>query len=75
MATGEQIEPLVRESVQKLATVSLCQVFSDLIPGYHIRLPTEQEQAQKVSWCHRIRGGRGGCGEREVHIRILRSLA
>ncbi len=35
--------------LRKLALLSACAVFKDIIPGYRIRLPTPQELAVKVS--------------------------
>ena len=41
-------DPDVLVTVRKLVMVSLMEVFKDIIPGYRIRLPSEQEQKQKV---------------------------
>ena len=35
-------------TVQKYVTLSLLEVFKDIIPGYCIRMPTEKEEQQKV---------------------------
>uniref|UniRef100_F1KWQ1 NOC3-like protein n=1 Tax=Ascaris suum TaxID=6253 RepID=F1KWQ1_ASCSU len=48
MCKGEEVHSLVRESVQKLATASLVQVFVDIIPGYAIRSLSEDERSQKM---------------------------
>ena len=42
-------DPDVLVTVRKLVMVSLMEVFKDIVPGYHLRQPTEQEQKQKVS--------------------------
>ncbi|XP_039165303.1 nucleolar complex protein 3 homolog [Eucalyptus grandis] len=36
-------------AIVKLGLLSLLAVFKDIIPGYHIRLPTEKELVMKVS--------------------------
>ena len=36
-------------TVRKLVMISLMELFKDIVPGYHIRLPTEKEQKQKVN--------------------------
>ena len=41
-------DPDVLVTVRKLVMVSLMEVFKDIVPGYHLRQPTEQEQKQKV---------------------------
>ena len=41
-------DPDVFVTVRKLVMVSLMEVFKDIIPGYRIRLPSEQEQKQRV---------------------------
>ncbi|PIO53429.1 nucleolar complex-associated protein, partial [Teladorsagia circumcincta] len=48
LCQGEKVHPLVRESVQKLAVVSILQVLIDIIPGYSIRELTAEERKQKV---------------------------
>uniref|UniRef100_W6NP63 Nucleolar complex protein 3 homolog n=1 Tax=Haemonchus contortus TaxID=6289 RepID=W6NP63_HAECO len=48
LCQGEKVHSLVRESVQKLAVVSILQVFIDIIPGYSIRELTAEEKKQKV---------------------------
>ncbi|KAK6013284.1 nucleolar complex-associated protein [Ostertagia ostertagi] len=48
LCQGEKVRPLVRESVQKLAVVSMLQVLIDIIPGYSIRELTAEERKQKV---------------------------
>ena len=35
-------------TVRKYATVSLMEVFKDIVPGYRLRIPTEKETAQRV---------------------------
>uniref|UniRef100_A0A914RCD3 Nucleolar complex-associated protein 3 N-terminal domain-containing protein n=1 Tax=Parascaris equorum TaxID=6256 RepID=A0A914RCD3_PAREQ len=45
MCKGEEVHSLVRESVQKLATASVVEIFVDIIPGYAIR---EDERSQKM---------------------------
>ncbi|VDN36156.1 unnamed protein product [Gongylonema pulchrum] len=40
--------PAVREIVMKLASVSVAQVFIDIIPGYAIRARSEEELSQKL---------------------------
>ena len=37
-------------TVRKLVMISLMELFKDIVPGYHIRLPTEKEQKQKVNY-------------------------
>ena len=41
-------DPDVLVTVRKLVMVSLMEVFKDIVPGYNLRLPTEQEQKQRV---------------------------
>ena len=41
-------DPDVLVTVRKLVMVSLMEVFKDIVPGYHLRQPTEREQKQKV---------------------------
>ncbi|VDO41321.1 unnamed protein product [Haemonchus placei] len=48
LCQGEKVHSLVRESVQKLAVVSILQVFIDIIPGYSIRELTAEEKKQRV---------------------------
>ena len=36
-------------AVRRLATLSLCAVFCDVLPAYRVRLPSAAEAAQKVS--------------------------
>ncbi|MFH4975217.1 hypothetical protein AB6A40_001926 [Gnathostoma spinigerum] len=40
--------PLVKEATMQLLTASLTQVFIDIVPGYVIRLPTEEELATNL---------------------------
>lgn len=35
-------------SLRQLLVASLCVVFKDILPAYKIRLPTEEEQKQRV---------------------------
>ncbi|VDP21187.1 unnamed protein product [Soboliphyme baturini] len=42
-------DPLVKLTVQKLALVSLEEVFVDIVPQYKIREITEKEKVQKIS--------------------------
>ncbi|KAK6108061.1 Nucleolar complex-associated family protein [Brugia pahangi] len=49
LSTGKDIFSLARETVIKLATVSLAEVFIDIIPGYVIRPRTDEEMSQKLS--------------------------
>ncbi|EPB79894.1 hypothetical protein ANCCEY_00960 [Ancylostoma ceylanicum] len=48
LCQGEKVHSLVRETVQKLALVSMLQVLIDIIPGYSIRELTAEEKQQKV---------------------------
>ncbi|CAG9531169.1 unnamed protein product [Cercopithifilaria johnstoni] len=48
LSIGRGISSLAREIVIKLASVSLAEVFVDIIPGYAIRPRTEEEMAQKL---------------------------
>ncbi|VDK86553.1 unnamed protein product [Litomosoides sigmodontis] len=48
LSTGKGIFSLARETVIKLASVSLAEVFVDIIPGYAIRSRTEEEITQKL---------------------------
>ncbi|KHJ80224.1 nucleolar complex protein 3-like family protein, partial [Oesophagostomum dentatum] len=48
LCQGENVHSLVRETVQKLALVSMLQVLIDIIPGYSIRELTAEEKQQKV---------------------------
>ncbi|VDN00976.1 unnamed protein product [Thelazia callipaeda] len=48
LCIGEGVHSLARETVMKIATVSLAEVFVDIIPGYIIRSRTEEELAQKL---------------------------
>uniref|UniRef100_A0A915B6G7 NOC3-like protein n=1 Tax=Parascaris univalens TaxID=6257 RepID=A0A915B6G7_PARUN len=48
MCKGEEVHSLVRESVQKLATASVVEIFVDIIPGYAIRSLSEDERSQKM---------------------------
>ncbi|KAL4231174.1 Nucleolar complex protein 3 [Mactra antiquata] len=41
-------DPDVFVTVRKLVMISLLEIFKDIIPGYYIRPPTEQEQGQKM---------------------------
>ncbi len=45
---GGGAEALVALTVQKLATVSLLNVFLSILPGYRVRERTEQEKEHKV---------------------------
>ncbi|KAI1720542.1 nucleolar complex-associated protein domain-containing protein [Ditylenchus destructor] len=45
---GEDIDYLIRESIQKVAIASLTEVFVSIVPGYQIRTLTEEEQKQKM---------------------------
>ncbi|TKR69401.1 hypothetical protein L596_021568 [Steinernema carpocapsae] len=48
LSSGQDQHQVVKDNVMRLATVSLTQVFIDVIPGYHIRPPTEEEMNQKM---------------------------
>uniref|UniRef100_A0A1I8A8J8 NOC3-like protein n=1 Tax=Steinernema glaseri TaxID=37863 RepID=A0A1I8A8J8_9BILA len=48
LAAGHDLHHLIRDNIMRLAAVSLSQVFIDIIPGYHIRPPTEEEKKQKM---------------------------
>uniref|UniRef100_A0A0K0CZT6 NOC3p domain-containing protein n=1 Tax=Angiostrongylus cantonensis TaxID=6313 RepID=A0A0K0CZT6_ANGCA len=48
LCQGEKVHSLVRESVQKLALLSIMQALIDIIPGYSIRELNEEEKQQKV---------------------------
>uniref|UniRef100_A0A915PYT8 NOC3-like protein n=1 Tax=Setaria digitata TaxID=48799 RepID=A0A915PYT8_9BILA len=48
LCTGKNIFLPAQETVMKLAIVSLAEIFVDIIPGYPIRSPTENEMAQKL---------------------------
>uniref|UniRef100_A0A1I7VRN2 NOC3-like protein n=1 Tax=Loa loa TaxID=7209 RepID=A0A1I7VRN2_LOALO len=48
LSTGKDVFSLARETVTKLAIVSLAEVFVDIIPGYAIRPHTEEEVVQKL---------------------------
>ncbi|VDN25106.1 unnamed protein product [Gongylonema pulchrum] len=48
LCTGDGVMPAVRETVMKLASVSVAQVFIDIIPGYTIRARSEEEMTQKL---------------------------
>ncbi|KAL3985229.1 Nucleolar complex-associated family protein [Acanthocheilonema viteae] len=48
LSIGKNIFSLARETVIKLASISLAEVFVDIIPGYVIRPHTEDEMAQKL---------------------------
>uniref|UniRef100_A0A158Q8E1 NOC3-like protein n=1 Tax=Elaeophora elaphi TaxID=1147741 RepID=A0A158Q8E1_9BILA len=48
LSIGNGVFSLARETVIKLASVSLAEVFVDIIPGYAIRPHTEEEMAQKL---------------------------
>ncbi|KAI8480084.1 Nucleolar complex protein 3 [Branchiostoma belcheri] len=41
-------DPQVAVTVRKLVMLSLCEVFKDIAPGYHIRTRTEKEMQQKM---------------------------
>ncbi|PAV59252.1 hypothetical protein WR25_09895 [Diploscapter pachys] len=47
LCVGKNAHPIVRETIQKLATASILQVLVDIIPGYAIRPQTEEEKKQK----------------------------
>lgn len=44
----EESDPDVYLSVRKLVMVSLKEVFKDIVPGYRIRMPTQEEKQQKL---------------------------
>ncbi len=44
----EESEPDIQITVKKLAMFSLMEIFKDIIPGYRIRVATEQEKTQPV---------------------------
>ncbi|KAJ1368005.1 hypothetical protein KIN20_029050 [Parelaphostrongylus tenuis] len=48
LCQGEKVHPLIRETVQKLAVLSMMQALIDIIPGYSIRELNEEEKQQKV---------------------------
>ncbi|VDP12389.1 unnamed protein product [Onchocerca flexuosa] len=48
LSIGKDVFSLARETVMKLASVSLAEVFVDIIPGYAIRLHSEEETTQKL---------------------------
>ncbi|CAH1253716.1 NOC3L [Branchiostoma lanceolatum] len=41
-------DPQVAVTVRKLVMLSLCEVFKDIAPGYHIRTRTDKETQQKM---------------------------
>ncbi|CAI4223227.1 unnamed protein product [Auanema sp. JU1783] len=47
LCKGEEVHTLVRETVQKLAVVSMMQILVDIVPGYSIRVLTDEERQQK----------------------------
>uniref|UniRef100_A0A914MQP4 NOC3-like protein n=1 Tax=Meloidogyne incognita TaxID=6306 RepID=A0A914MQP4_MELIC len=48
MAFGEDLTPLIREDIQKLATATLSEVFVNILPGYKIHTLTDVEKGQKM---------------------------
>ncbi|KAM3717831.1 Nucleolar complex protein [Dirofilaria immitis] len=48
LSTGNGVSLLARETVMKLASVSLAEIFVDIIPGYTIRPHSEEEMAQQL---------------------------
>ncbi|CAH1782833.1 unnamed protein product, partial [Owenia fusiformis] len=44
----EETDPHIFLTVRKLAMVSLLEVFTDIVPGYHIRQATDKERQQTV---------------------------
>uniref|UniRef100_A0A8R1TW82 NOC3-like protein n=1 Tax=Onchocerca volvulus TaxID=6282 RepID=A0A8R1TW82_ONCVO len=48
LSIGKDVFSLARETVMILASVSLAEVFVDIIPGYAIRLHSEEETTQKL---------------------------
>ncbi|KAI6200008.1 NOC3-like protein [Aphelenchoides besseyi] len=48
ISSGQRVHSVVRESAQLMATACTSELLCDIVPGYHIRLLSEEEKKQKM---------------------------